>query len=85
VNQETLAKFNQFWSKFDPKGRGFIPVWQFPKLISYILKEEIKDHALLKEEIKNGDTDIETTADQIFMFNLHEDNKLLAVSASISE
>ena len=50
-----------------------------------ILMEEIKEHALLKEEIKNGDTDIETTVDQIFMFNLHQDNLLLAVSASISD
>ena len=71
VSQETLDKMNKFWSKFDPKGRGFIPVWQFPKLINMILWEEIKEHQALKEDIKNGDADVETTNGMIFLFNLH--------------
>lgn len=71
VSSDTLEKFNKFWSKFDPKGRGFIPVWQFPKLINLILQQEIKDHKALQEDIKNGDVEIETTKDMIFMFNLH--------------
>ena len=81
VSQETLDKFNQFWSNFDPKGRGFIQVWQFPSLIKMILMEEIKLFHNLQEDIKAGNSEFETTDNQIFMFNLLEDNILLSVSA----
>lgn len=81
VSQETLDKFNQFWSNFDPKGRGFIQVWQFSSLIKMILMEEIKLFHNLQEDIKAGNSEFETTDNQIFMFNLLEDNILLSVSA----
>lgn len=43
-----MSKFNDFWSqdKFDPKGRGFIPVNVFPELLYRILDEEIKQMIL---------------------------------------
>ena len=34
VGDETMGHFNDLWQQFDPKGRGFISVLKFPKLIS---------------------------------------------------
>jgi hypothetical protein len=77
VSQEALDKFKKLWSRFDPKGKGFIPVWEFPKLIFLILVEEIKQFYSLKHAIKNGDSDITSTDDQVFMFNLYKNHFLL--------
>jgi hypothetical protein len=43
VGEETIRKFKSIWLQFDPKGRGFIPVQRFPKLVKMIVVEEVKE------------------------------------------
>ena len=42
VGPDTILKFNSLWQQFDPKGKGFIPVESFPKMVRMILTQEIK-------------------------------------------
>jgi len=42
INQFTVNEFNKHWSRFDPDGKGFIPVVSFQKFIQKIVDEEIR-------------------------------------------
>lgn len=42
IGGDTINMFNEFWSKFDPKGTKFIKVEDFPNLLKMIIDEEIK-------------------------------------------
>jgi hypothetical protein len=58
VGQDTLDKFNQFWLKYDPKGRGFISVLDFPDLITLIINEELECLNQIAEDLKNDEVTI---------------------------
>jgi len=37
-----MAKFQEFWARFDPEGTGFLPVRKLRSLIRLLLDEEIR-------------------------------------------
>jgi hypothetical protein len=74
VSQDALGRFKHFWSKLDPKGQGFLPVWQFPQLINMILMEEVKLFHHMTEQLHNGHIDPVDAEKNIYMFNLLQDN-----------
>lgn len=49
MGKDTILKFKALWTEFDPKGKGFISVENFPKLIYMLIYEEIKDRYLVRE------------------------------------
>jgi len=42
VGQETLTIFNDLWSNYDPKGKGFISVKRLAHFIDALLEQEIR-------------------------------------------
>lgn len=81
VGEGTITKFKEFWSKFDPKGKGFIPVRKLSKLINLIIDEEIKQIYRLKQDVQSGSLDISEKEYNTFMFNLHKHNDLQPLAA----
>ena len=56
---ETMSKVNEFWTRDDPSGSGFLPVRKLKKLVYLILDEEIRQIYRLKQDVKNGAVDVD--------------------------
>jgi hypothetical protein len=82
VGAETLACFSETWARFDPKGRGFIPVLEFPRFLDLILAEEIRQIYHTRVELNSGEIEAADAEGRIFMFNLHKEELLLTVAGS---
>ena len=81
VGAATRSGFCECWVRFDPKGKGYIPVSEFPRFLGLILSEEIKQIYQTREELTRGEIDAGEAEARIFMFNLHKEEHLLAVAS----